>query len=66
MERLAFNMMRHDEFFYLFNKKHKDLVDLFYKNNVGGPAIVFDRWQEKGKNTFSIYKHNIILYFNVL
>ena len=52
--------MRHDEFFYLFNKKHKDLVDLFYKNNVGGPAIAFDRWQEKGKNTFSIYKHNII------
>ena len=46
--RLAFGMTQKDHNFYLFNKAHKDLVHLFLRNNVGGPAIIFDRYQEKG------------------
>ena len=46
--RLAFEMAQRDHQFFLFNKAHKDLVDLFLKNNTGGPAIIFDRYQEKG------------------
>ncbi len=48
--RLAFSSMSDDHKFFLFNKKHKDLVHLFLENNVGGPAIIFDRWQEVGKH----------------
>ena len=29
--------------FSLFSGKHKDLVQLFLDNNVGGPALIFDR-----------------------
>lgn len=50
-ERLAFQTLKDDEFFFLFNRKNKDLVDLFRKNNVGGPALIFDRYQETGKLT---------------
>ncbi|KAL5262388.1 hypothetical protein ACHWQZ_G007942 [Mnemiopsis leidyi] len=53
--RLAFREMDQQQSFYLFNKRHSDLVDLFLSNNVGGPAIIFDRWQEVGKTTI---RHN--------
>ncbi|KAL5252197.1 hypothetical protein ACHWQZ_G015102 [Mnemiopsis leidyi] len=55
--RLAFREMDQQQSFHLFNKRHSDLVDLFQgqKNNVGGPAIIFDRWQEVGKTTI---RHN--------
>ena len=38
--RLAFNEMDKDQCFFLFNKKDKDLVELFRRNNTGGPALV--------------------------
>ncbi len=47
--RLAFQEMDQQQSFFLFNKKHSDLVELFLNNNVGGPAIIFDRWQEVGE-----------------
>ena len=47
--RLAFGEMDQQQSFHLFNKRHSDLVDLFLSNNVGGPAIIFDRWQEVGQ-----------------
>ena len=47
-EKLAFKTLECDEVFYLFNKRNKDLVDLFRNNNVGGPSIIFDRYQEVG------------------
>ena len=47
-QRLAFQQVPENDVFYLFNKKNKDLVQLFLKNNVGGPAIIFDRFQEAG------------------
>ena len=47
--RLAFSSMSEEHNFFLFNKKHKDLVSLFLENNVGGPALIFDRWQEVGE-----------------
>lgn len=34
--------------FFLFSKGHKDLVDLFLKNNTGGPSIIFCRFAETG------------------
>ena len=40
--------MDENQCFFLFNKKNKDLVNLFLGNNVGGPAHIFDRWQEVG------------------
>ena len=48
-ERLAFKTLKPDEKFYLFNRKNSDLVALFRDNNVGGPAIIFDRHQEAGR-----------------
>ena len=45
-ERLAFKTLKEDEFFYLFGGKHKDLVKLFRSNLVGGPSLIFDRYQE--------------------
>ena len=47
-EKLAFRTLNKDEVFYLFNRRNKDLVNLFRENNVGGPAIIFDRYQEAG------------------
>ena len=47
-ERLAFKSLDDDVSFSLFNNKHKDLVKLFLDNNVGGPALIFDRWQQQG------------------
>ena len=52
--RLAFREMDQQQSFFLFNKRHSDLVDLFMSNNVGGPAIIFDRWQEVGKEFESV------------
>ncbi len=46
--RLAFNTVEHCNQFFLFNKRHKDLVNLFSKNNTGGPAIIFSRYMEAG------------------
>ena len=51
-ERIAFGTLKPDEYFMLFNKKNADLVELFRRNNVGGPAIIFDRHQETGKLMF--------------
>lgn len=48
-ERIAFQTLKKDETFFLFNKKNKDLVKLFRNNLVGGPAIIFDRFQETGE-----------------
>lgn len=48
-QRLAFGTLNRQDTFHLFNKRHKDLVKLFLDNNVGGPAIIFDRFQEAGK-----------------
>ncbi|XP_063692200.1 uncharacterized protein LOC134824307 isoform X1 [Bolinopsis microptera] len=48
-ERIAFQTLEEAETFFLFNKKNKDLVKLFRDNLVGGPAIIFDRFQETGK-----------------
>ena len=45
-ERIAFQTLKEDETFFLFNKKNKDLVKLFRDNLVGGPAIIFDRFQK--------------------
>ena len=33
---------------HLFDKNNKDLFDLFKRNTVGGPSIVFHRYHEKG------------------
>ena len=52
-ERIAFGTLKSDEYFMLFNKKNADLVDLVRRNNVGGPAIIFDRHQEAGFKTDS-------------
>ena len=49
-QKLAFGTLKREDTFHLFNKKHKDLVKLFLSNNVGGPAIIFDRFQEAGKS----------------
>ena len=35
--------------FSLFDEKNKDLYYLFKKNMVGGPSIIFHRYQEAGK-----------------
>ena len=50
-QRLAFKTVEPGDTFHLFNKRNKDLVPLFLDNNVGGPAIIFDRFQEAGKMT---------------
>ena len=51
-ERIAFKGLNgRDEVFHLFNYKNKDLVKLFLSNNVGGPAIIFDRYQEAGNKS---------------
>ena len=34
--------------FFLFNKKNKDMADLFMKNNTGGPSLIFNRFSEAG------------------
>ena len=47
--RLAFKDVA--ENFYLFSKRHRDLVTLFLSQNVGGPALIFDRYQEAGLTT---------------
>ena len=35
--------------FHLFNKKNKDIYQLFKENVVGGPSIIFNRYHEAGK-----------------
>ena len=47
-ERLAYKSLDKSDVFFLFNKRNKDLVDLFLKNNLGGPALIFSRFAEKG------------------
>ena len=47
-ERIAFKSLDPDTTFFLFNKKNSDLVDLFLNNNLGGPALIFTRFAEKG------------------
>ena len=49
-QKLAFGTLETGDTFFLFNKRHKDLVKLFLSNNVGGPAIIFDRFQEAGES----------------
>ena len=65
-QKLAFSTLERGDTFFLFNKRHKDLVHLFLSNNVGGPAIVFNRFQEAGESISSIslnwVKKLIILY----
>ena len=50
-QRLAFKSLKFEDTFQLFNKRHADLVDLFLTNNTGGPAFIFDRYQEKDVTT---------------
>ena len=50
-QRLAFKSLNFKDTFYLFNKRHSDLLPLFYSNMVGGPAFIFDRMQEKDETT---------------
>ena len=47
--------------FSLFSGKHKDLVQLFLDNNVGGPALIFDRKAVVGMYSY-IYIFMRILY----
>lgn len=47
--RLAFKGVTDN--FHLFSKRHSDLVKLFLAQNVGGPALIFDRFQEVGATT---------------
>ena len=47
-EKIAFRTLKSDEYFYLFNRRNRDLVHLFRSQNVGGPAIIFDRFQQIG------------------
>ena len=35
--------------FHLFNEKNKDIYQLFKQNIVGGPSIIFNRYDEAGK-----------------
>ena len=35
--------------FHLFNKKNKDIYQLFKQNIVGGPSIIFNRYHETDK-----------------
>ena len=44
--RLAFKGVKDN--FHLFSKRHSDLAKLFLAQNVGGPALIFDRFQEAG------------------
>ena len=48
-ERVAFMSLDEGDYFTLFNNKHNDLVKLFLDNNVGGPALIFDRLSIVGK-----------------
>ncbi|PIK42584.1 hypothetical protein BSL78_20572 [Apostichopus japonicus] len=47
--RYLFKDIRKD-FFCLFPESHKDLYFLFKNNIVGGPSIIFHRYQEKGRS----------------
>ena len=47
--RLAFKGVSDN--FHLFSKRHSDLVKLFLSQNVGGPALIFDRFQQAGVTT---------------
>ena len=49
-ERLAFMSLDKSTVFFLFNKRNRDLVDLFLGNNLGGPALIFSRFAEKGNS----------------
>ncbi len=61
-EKLAFkDLNRQEEIFVLFNNKHKDLVKLFLDNNVGGPAIIFDRYAEKGIFIILWFQDDLVL-----
>ena len=47
--RLAFKGVTDN--FHLFSRRHSDLVKLFLDQNVGGPALIFQRFQEVGNTT---------------
>ena len=53
-QRLSFGTLERQDALHLFNSKNKDLPHLFWGNNVGGPAIIFDRFQEAGESISSI------------
>ena len=46
---LKYLMRTTDAKFSLFNEENKDLYYLMKKGIVGGPSIIFDRYQEAGK-----------------
>ena len=46
--KYLFTTLDKSTFFTLFNQKHSDLHDLIKENIVGGPSIVFSRYQEAG------------------
>ena len=48
--KVCFNSVTDPEAeFHLFNKKNKDIYQLFKQNMVGGPSIIFNRYHEAGK-----------------
>ena len=49
--RLAFSGVKVN--FHRFNKANKNLVELIRNNLVGGPALIFDRFQEVGLTTIA-------------
>ena len=46
--RYLFKTLPHNVNFSLFHEKHKDLHQLLRSEMVGGPSIIFHRYQEKG------------------
>ena len=65
-ERIAFKSLHPNEgeLFFLFNRSNGDLVNLFTKNNTGGPSIIFDRYQEASKFNY-INFYFFLVYFGV-
>lgn len=65
-ERLAFKSLDQSTVFFLFNKRNKDLVELFLNNNLGGPALIFSRFAEAGKIKTTFTKNKIFNNFKTL
>ena len=57
-QRLGFaNVTSPTDKFFLFNKRHADLVTLFRNNNTGGPSLIFNRFSEAGSVIFNNFLH---------
>ena len=47
-ERIAFSTLDSSTTFFLYNKSNSDMLELMLGNLLGGPAIIFNRFSEKG------------------